>query len=128
MTDLTLGIIYAIKIGENDSKENIIDFLSKYTGTPKDYYTDKKVRALVRDSFIDYLKSSDNPDYDVWQYFEHKRQQENFMMIYPEQYQKSVANNDLMDVDTEAIIVALQLTTVFENGKYINGFRSFTYE
>ena len=37
MEDIELGIIYALKRGEN-----VIDFLSEYTGTPKEHYSEKK--------------------------------------------------------------------------------------
>ena len=35
MNDLTLGLIYAVKHSGKSAKESIIDFLSEYTGTPK---------------------------------------------------------------------------------------------
>ena len=38
MDDLTLGLIYAIKHSKKSAKESIVDFLSEYTGTPKEHY------------------------------------------------------------------------------------------
>lgn len=43
MDDLTLGIIDAVKRGKKSGKESIIDFLSEYTGTPKEHYSDSKL-------------------------------------------------------------------------------------
>lgn len=61
MNDLTLGLIYAVKHSEKSAKESIIDFLSEYTGTPKQYYSDNELVRIIRDSFVDYLKTADNP-------------------------------------------------------------------
>jgi len=43
MDDLTLGLIYAIKHSKKSAKESIVDFLSEYTGTPKEHYSDREV-------------------------------------------------------------------------------------
>lgn len=123
MENLTLGIIYALKNSGKSSKESIIDFLSEYSGTPKEYYSDGQIIRIIRDSFIDYLRTSDNPAFDVWQYFDAKQQRENFKDVFPEQYKKYYENDGTMDIDTESIISALRLTHVRENNKYINGFR-----
>ena len=88
MNDLTLGLIYAVKHSEKSAKESIIGFLSEYTGTPKQYYSDNELVRIIRDSFVDYLKTADNPAFDVWQYFDAKRQQENFKDVFPEQHKK----------------------------------------
>lgn len=64
MNDLTLGLIYAVKHSEKSAKESIIDFLSEYTGTPKQYYSDNELVRIIRDSFVDYLKTADNPAFE----------------------------------------------------------------
>lgn len=122
MNDLTLGLIYAVKHSEKSAKESIIDFLSEYTGTPKQYYSDNELVRIIRDSFVDYLKTADKPAFDVWQYFDSKRQQENFKDVFPEQEKKYAKRDGKMDIDTEAIISAFRLCHVQENGKYVNGF------
>lgn len=58
MDDLTLGIIDAVKRGKKSGKESIIDFLSEYTGTPKEHYSDSKLIQIIRNAFIDYLKTA----------------------------------------------------------------------
>lgn len=124
MEDLTLGLIYAVKQSEKSAKESIVDFLPEYTGTPKEYYSDGELVRIIRDAFVDYLKTADKPSFDVWQYFDAKRQQENFKDVFPEQQKKYAERDGKMDIDTEAIISALRLSRVQENGKYVNGFRN----
>ena len=123
MDDLTLGIIDAVKRGKKSGKESIIDFLSEYTGTPKEHYSDSKLIQIIRNAFIDYLKTADNPAFEVWQYFDAKRQQENFKDVFPEQHKKYAERDNCMDIDTEAIISAFRLTCVQKDGKYVNGFK-----
>lgn len=125
MEDLTLGIIYAVKQSDKSARESIVDFLSEYTGTPKEYYSDNELIRIIRNAFVDYLKTADNPAFDVWQYFDAKRQKENFKDVFPEQHKKYAERDNCMDIDTEAIISALRLSHVQENGKYINGFRDW---
>lgn len=125
MDNLTLGIIYAIKHNGKTAKESIVDFLSEYTATPKEHYSDNELVRIIRDAFIDYLKTADNPAFDVWQYFDAKRQQENFKDVFPVQQKKYAERDNLFDIDTEGIISALRLSHVKENGNYVNGFRDW---
>lgn len=125
MDNLTLGIIYAVKHSGKTAKESIVDFLSEYTATPKEHYSDNELVRIIRDAFIDYLKTADNPAFDVWQYFDAKRQQENFKDVFPVQQKKYAERDNLFDIDTEGIISALRLSHVKENGNYINGFRDW---
>lgn len=125
MDNLTLDIIYAIKHNGKTAKESIVDFLSEYTATPKEHYSDNELVRIIRDAFIDYLKTADNPAFDVWQYFDAKRQQENFKDVFPVQQKKYAERDNLFDIDTEGIISALRLSHVKENGNYVNGFRDW---
>ena len=36
-------VLYAIKHSKKSAKESIVDFLSEYTGTPKEHYSDREV-------------------------------------------------------------------------------------
>lgn len=123
MDNLTLGIIDAVKRGKKSGKESIIDFLSEYTGTPKEHYSDGELIRIIRNAFVDYLKTADNPAFDVWQYFDAKRQKENFKDVFPEQHKKYAERDNCMDIDTEAILSAFRLARVQKDGKYVNGFR-----
>lgn len=78
---------------------------------------------IIRNAFIDYLKTADNPAFEVWQYFDAKRQQENFEDVFPAQHKKYAERDNCMDIDTEAILSAFRLTCVQKDGKYVNGFR-----
>lgn len=124
MNDLTLTVIYAIKHGKKPIKEDIIDALVEYTGTPREHYSDRELIWIIRNTFLDYLRTADNPVFDVWQYFDAKRQEENFKEIQPKLYEQKVKNTKCFDIDTEAIISALRLSKVKENGKFVNGFRN----
>ena len=124
MDDMTLGIIYAIKQPHGETvKQSIINFMSECTGTEKKYYSEKTIEQILRNAFIDYLKTADNPAFDVWQYFDTKRQRENFRSVFPEKSKEYAERNGELDEDTEGIISALRLSKVRENGQYINGFR-----
>lgn len=125
MDDLTLGIIDAVKRGKKSGKESIIDFLSEYTGTPKEHYSDGELIRIIRNAFVDYLKTADNPAFEVWQYFDAKRQQENFKDVFPEQHKKYAERDNCMDIDTEAILSAFRLACVQKDGKFVNGFRDW---
>lgn len=125
MDNLTLGIIYAVKNSEKSAKESIIDFLPGYTKTPKEYYSDRKFAWIIRNAFIDYLKTADNPAFDVWQYFNTKRQLEDFREVFPAQQRKCAERNNLLDSDTEGIISAFRLSQVRDGDAYVNGFREW---
>lgn len=124
MDDLTLGLIYAVKHSGKSAKESIIDFLSEYTGTPKEHYSDGELIRIIRNAFVDYLKTADNPAFEVWQYFDAKQQKENFKDVFPEQHKKYAKRDNCMDIDTEAIISAFRLTCVQKDDRYVNGFRN----
>lgn len=125
MDDMTLGIIYAIKQPHGETvKQSIINFMSECTGTEKKYYSEKTIEQILRNAFIDYLKTSDNPAFDVLQYFEAKRHRENFKDVFAEKFKEFLECNGEMDDDTEAIITALRQSKVrSETGKFINGFK-----
>lgn len=114
MNDLTLGLIYAVKHSEKSAKESIIDFLSEYTGTPKQYYSDNELVRIIRDSFVDYLKTADNPAFEVWQYFDAKRQQENFKDVFPEQHKKYAERDNCMDIDPVSRTVVFLAQPAYE--------------
>ena len=107
MENMTLKLIYALKSGKykrGTLEKNAIAFMSEYTDTPEEYYTDSMLKSIARQAFIDYLRTADNPAFDVWQYFDAK---------------------NFRDNDTYGILSALQLTRVKnDNGEYVNGFRS----
>lgn len=123
MEDMTLGVIHAIKTGMKSPKENVIDFMSKWSSTDPKYYTDNEVKRILQMVFIDYLKTADNPSFDVYQFFEAKKSMENYRSVYPKQAKEFAEKMSAMDDDSEAIMTALRMSAVMKDGKYINGFK-----
>ena len=125
MNELTMGIIYSIKKFDRDCprKQAIINFLSRKTNSEKECYTDEQLKMILRQAFIDYLKTADKPYIDVMNFFECKRSRETFRQVFPEKAKMyDDEDNEIKDEDSKAIIVAFDMATVWENGKYINGF------
>jgi len=105
MNDLSLGFIYAIKENKaEDLKASAINFLSAYSGTDPQWYTDQEFDRITRSVFVDYLDSAKRPSYAVIQFFDAKR-----MWHWD---------------DIQAILSVLQLSQVRNDaGEYVNGFR-----
>lgn len=102
MNDMTLGLIYAIKHRENQTvEESAVDFLSNYTDTPKQQYSQNVLRYVLRVCFSDYIGSSDHPNSVMEDFFK-------FCDKYGE---------------IQGILTVFELTKVRESGKYVNGFR-----
>ena len=105
MDDLTLHLIYGLKeykFNRRTIKEEAISILSEYTETPEKYYTDKEIERISQLVFVDFLRTADNPAFEVREFFEAKK-----------------FGND----DTFAILNALRLTQVRDENGYVNGFR-----
>lgn len=128
MDDLTLGVIYAIKAGGQYPRDNIIDFLSHYTGTPSGYYNNHRLEDILIKCFIDYIKSSDNPSFDLWQYFDSKAKNRMFGEMCPCQRASNEQKGLYIGTDADAITAMFRLTKVRNDKRYINGFRDWTYD
>lgn len=106
MRNLTLKLIYAIKEVKYDGgtlQERIASFMSEYTGTERSYYTIGTIKVLIQDVFMDYLKTADDPIFEISQFFDAKR---------------------FTDDDANAMLSVLLLSDVRDDdGKYVNGFR-----
>lgn len=106
MTDLTLGIIYAIK-GEPQGHDAAIQkFLHRYFESDYQYDRDFIDRAL-RQACADYITTADDPNEEVRRYFLNSN---TFALIEVSEYHR--------------MITFLTQTKVKDkNGYYINGFR-----
>lgn len=129
MEDMTLGIIYTFKnFGTNNAKEILIDFMSKYTMTPKEYYSKLELIRIIRSAFVDYIRFCDNPGYEIYSYFDAKKQKEDLKIYNYKLYKEYQESEDIFDDDTQALIATLCNTQVKEfdketkKYKYINGF------
>ena len=114
MDNSTLGTIYALKHTNKEYDEAVIDWWSEYTGTPAEHYGEESLTKIAQNVFADYIKTADNPSFEVWNLFDSMRF--DYKLLYkPEgSFDKRVRN---------AIWVALVGTRVRNNGNYINGFR-----
>ena len=73
MTDLDLGIIYSIKHfdEEKSCKENIRDFLHKYSDTPKEYpYSDPELYRILVETVKSYMETAESPRLDMYNFFD----------------------------------------------------------
>lgn len=115
----TENFIRFIKRGDGDYRENAIQFMMKYTGSPRESYTGETLFRIVKDFFMDYIKSGDALKL-LWHYFEHRR-----IILLGINCIKSTENfeKDLIDFDIDSMLSALAMTRIKdENGNYINGF------
>lgn len=129
MENITLGIIYTFKtFGTNKAKSVLLDFLSEYTNTPKEHYSQQKLIRIIRSAFADYIRFCDNPGYEIYSYFDAKRYKEDLKVYNYKLYKEYQESEDIFDDDTQALIITLCNTQVKEldkktkNYKYINGF------
>lgn len=117
MEDIELGIIYALKRGED-----VIDFLSEYTGTPKEHYSEKKIYEFLTSVFKGYIENADSPRLALYDFFSSLHVTNPFLGNQEEQ-------KIVRKYVTKGIITALQSAQVREQDKetgewkYINGFR-----
>ena len=117
MEDIELGIIYALKRGEN-----VINFLSEYTGTPKEHYSEKKIYEFLTSVFKGYIENADSPRLALYDFFSSLHVTNPFLGNQEEQ-------KIVRKYVTKGIITALQSAQVREQDKetgewkYINGFR-----
>ena len=107
MDRMSCGVIYAIKLNpEGDRYKSIATFMSKYTDTPIEYYTNKLLETALSYAVADLLDNLKYPSSFWFKYWQWKQ--------YPWNMN-----------DFDAICAALAETAVKdENGNYINGFMS----
>lgn len=119
MTDLDLGIIYSIKHfdEEKSCKENIRDFLHKYTDTPKEYpYSDPELYRILVETVKSYMETAESPRLDMYNFFDSLKVTNPFIGNPEEQ---KIVREYVMN----AMIGMLDMSIVRRDGKYVNGFR-----
>jgi len=108
MEDRTIKFIRAIKGGiefRPTIEETAVAFMSDYSGVPESRYTNDLLFKIVKDFFLDFLKTADNPSFEMWRFFDVKY--------------KAFETRD----DTYAMLVTMQLAQVRNDDGYVNGFR-----
>lgn len=119
MTDLDLGIIYSIKHldEEKSCKENIKDFLHKYTDTPKEYpYSDTELYRILVETVKSYMETAESPRLDMYNFFDCLKITNPFLGNPEEQ---KLVREYVMN----AMIGMLDMARVRRDGEYVNGFR-----
>lgn len=119
MTDVTLGLIYALKHRDKSYDEAVIDFYSKLSGTDPKYYGKETLVNIAIDAIRDYISTADNPSFVLYELFE-------YMHFDCKRLYK--IEKDFDDRVREAIWATLEMTRVRDNGGYVNGFRDLKEE
>ena len=104
MTDHTISIIKAIKLSGKVWNQAVAEYMSKYSGSLVDEYTETELNRILKEAFLDYLTTCDNPSMEV-------RDLLDFM-----------DNNGSRSLGHH-IANVLGLTQVRDGDKYVNGFR-----
>lgn len=124
MTDLDLGIIYSIKHldEEKSCKENIKDFLHKYSDTPKEYpYSDPELYRILVETVKSYMETAESPRLDMYNFFDSLKVTNPFIGNPEEQ---KIVREYVMN----AMIGMLDMARVKRDGEYVNGFREMRKE
>ena len=105
MDKMNCGIIYAVKLNlDGDRYKSIATFMSKYTDTPIEHYTNSILETILSNAIADLLENLKHPSSFWFSYWRWKQ--------WPWEMN-----------DFEAICAALSEVAVKdENGNYINGF------
>lgn len=117
MEKLTEDFIRAIKKSEDNPREAAIQFMMNYTGSPRESYGVGSLYRIVKDFFLDYLKTG-NAWECMWYFFESRRTE---LYLSPN---CSECNRELqtLDLDIECMLGALSMVRVVKGSKTVNGF------
>lgn len=105
MDKMYAGVLYAVKQNhQHDYMSSIVHFMSKYTGTPKEYYTAPMIQRILIQSIAAMLNEMEYPSGYFVSFMQWKE--------YPWNYS-----------DFEAMCAALtEVPVKAKTGEYINGF------
>ena len=117
MNDLTIGIILAVKHGYKNGEtpeQDIKNFLSDYTETQIEHYTDSVLLRILISCFPEYIREHKNPSWAVTEFFISK-------------YSHFESQDDIT-----AIINCFHMAQVRDrdnegNYIYVNGFHDFKF-
>ena len=107
MTDHTIRIIYAIKRGGDTWNRAVAKYMSEYSGYPYKDYTEMQLNNILKEAFLDYLSTCDNPVLAVRDLID------------------SMTGHGLESLGFHISNVFMMARVKFED-KYINGFRDVT--
>lgn len=117
MEKLTEDFIRAIKKADDNPRETAINFMMNYTGSPRESYSIDSLYRIVKDFFLDYLKTG-NAWECMWYFFESRKTE---LYLSPNCCK---CNRELqtLDLDIECMLGALSMVRVVKDGKITNGF------
>lgn len=104
MTDKTLGIIYAIKRSGKVWNQAVADWMSDYSGSPVEEYTETVINKILKEAFADYISTCDHPDREVYDLLDY------------------ISNNGSYSLG-HCISIVFELAQVKSKDKFVNGFR-----
>lgn len=105
MDKMNCGVIYAVKMNvKGNYYESIASFMSKYTNTPVEYYTNAILETILSNAIADLLNNLIHPSAFWFEYWRLKQ--------YPWEMN-----------DFEAICAAMANIQVRDTNNYINGFQ-----
>lgn len=117
MEKLTEDFIRHIKKADDNPREAAIQFMMNYTGSPRESYDVGSLYRIVKDFFLDYLKTGDACE-----------AMQTFFRIRG--YQLNQMTDDfgwttqlkMLDCDIGCMLSAMAMTRVMKDGKLVNGF------
>lgn len=117
MEKLTEDFIRHIKKADDNPREAAIQFMMNYTGSPRESYDVGSLYRIVKDFFLDYLKTG-NASECMWYFFESRKIK---LYLSPN---CSECNRELqtLDLDIECMLGALSMVRVVKGNKTVNGF------
>jgi hypothetical protein len=104
MTDHTIRIINAIKRSGKVWNQAVAEYMSEYSGCPIEEYTETKLNRILKEAFLDYLATCDNPSMEVCDLFD-----------FMDNHGSESLGHHIADV--------LGMTQVRDGNEYVNGFR-----
>ena len=65
MKDVTNGLIYAIKRSGKPWNQAVAKYMSNYSGSPIEEYTETVINLILKQAFVDYIETCDDPEREV---------------------------------------------------------------
>lgn len=117
MEKLKEDFIRHIKKADDNPRETAIQFIMNYTGSPRESYGIDSLYRIVKDFFLDYLKTG-NAWECMWYFFE-SRKIKLYLSPNCSEYNRELQT---LALDIECMLGALSMVRVVKGNKTVNGF------
>ena len=107
MTDHTINIIKSIKRSGKVWSQAVAEYMSEYSGSPVEEYTETELNRILKEAFLDYLTTCDSPSMEIRGLLD------------------LMENNGLHSIGYH-IANVLGMVEVKDGDKYVNGFRNYS--